>query len=54
MKWSEACFNETLRMGGPSVALFPRIASVDLNLGGLPIPKGTSVSMVALTNHFKK
>lgn len=35
MKWMEAVFNETLRIGGPAGGMLPRIAVDKVSAGGL-------------------
>jgi len=53
MKWIEAIFNETLRINGPASSFFLRIASEDIEIGGLKIPKNSSISLFSLMNHYK-
>jgi len=38
MKWIDAVINESLRMGGPTPSIFPRINVEKITAGGLEIP----------------
>lgn len=53
MKWIDAVFSESLRINGPVASLIPRVAVESFTAGGLDIPKGSSVSIFVLTNHYK-
>ena len=45
---------ETMRCYGPAPLLFERKARVDNYLNGLPVKKGTIVSVVQHANHFSE
>lgn len=45
---------ETLRCYGPAPLLFEKRAKVDNYLNGLPVRKGTLVSVVQFANHFSE
>ncbi len=35
MKWIEAIFNESLRVGGPAASLLPRVVAENVTAGGI-------------------
>lgn len=43
---------ETTRFYGPGTQLFTRLACVDNYLNGVPIKKGTALSLMTIGNHF--
>ncbi len=54
MKWHDAVFTEILRVNGPTYSLLPRISSEVITIGGLQIPKGTTVTVLPLLNSYKE
>lgn len=45
---------QTTRFYGPGTQLFTRVAKLDNYLNGIPIKKGTAISLMVIGNHFSK
>ena len=52
MKYIDNIQKEATRFSGPGSHLFQRNANVDNYLNGLPIKKGTSVTVMQFANHY--
>ena len=54
LKYVDFILKETLRCYGPAPLLFEKKAKVDNYLNGLPVKKGTMVSVVQYANHYNE
>ena len=53
LKMLNAIVRETLRLYSPAQELIPRVAKVDVVLGGIKVKKGTIINAYLTSNHFR-
>ena len=53
-KYIDNLQKEATRFYGPGTHLFSRKAKVDNYLNGIPIRKGTAISIMVMSNHFSE
>lgn len=54
LKYVDFIQKETLRCFGPAPVLFEKTAKNDNYLNGLPVKKGTMISVVQYANHYNE
>lgn len=54
LKFSEAVFNETLRIGGPAALIFTRLTMQQVKIGSLELPGGVTIGISPLLVHYNR